>query len=142
MLMYPLASPMIPRNALFTITIIRSPLLPRTKQTQLLNKTQLPKIKHKIQLRIMTLLKIKANNQIKQTIAANNLIKQTAAASNLIKQTAAANNLIKQTTAAKIKLLKIKLNNKMKRAIAANTGTKAATTLSSTRETIQQTHHR
>ena len=132
MLMYPLASPMIPRNALFTITIIRSPLLPRTKQTQLLNKTRLPKIKHKIQLRIMTLLKIKANNQIKQTIAANNLIKQTAAA----------NNQIKQTTVAKIKLLKIKLNNKMKRAIAANTGTKAATTLLSTRETILQTHHR
>ena len=64
MLMYPLASAMIPRNALFTITIIRSPRLPRTKQTQLLNKTQLLKIKHKIQLSRMELLKIKANNQI------------------------------------------------------------------------------
>ena len=65
----------------------------------------------------MELLKIKANNQIKQTIAA-------------------------KIKLLKIKLLKIKLNNKMKRAIAANTGTKAATTLLSTRETILQTHHR
>ena len=90
----------------------------------------------------MELLKIKANNQIKQIIAANNLIKQTAAANNQIKQTTAAKIKLLKIKLLKIKLLKIKLNNKMKRAIAANTGTKAATTLLSTRETILQTHHR
>lgn len=81
MSMYPHASAMIKRNALFTIFIIQTPRLPRTKQTQLRNKTQLLKIKHKIQHSRMKLLKIRANNQIKQITAAkiklNNKIKHT-----------------------------------------------------------------